>query len=91
MFRSARSNRRERVLPPVRWEKERADFSRRLKSFKKMKSSSDWPEHPAFGDIARRLSYDEAADLTQELRLRMTRIRGAYERIVRTETDRDGD
>ncbi len=49
------------------------------------------PEHPALRDIGRRLGYDDATDLTEELKVRMTSIRGAYRRIVRTESDRDGD
>lgn len=48
------------------------------------------PEHPAFGDIARRLGYDAAAELKKELNLRMAEIRGAYERIMRSEGERDG-
>ena len=48
------------------------------------------PEHPALRDIARRLGYDEA-ELTRELAANMTRIRHAYERIMRTETGRDGE
>jgi glutamate-ammonia-ligase adenylyltransferase len=49
------------------------------------------PEHPAFRDIARRLGYDAAAELTRELKLRMGRIRSAYDRIMRSEVDRDGN
>ncbi len=49
------------------------------------------PEHPAFRDIAARLGYDKVTDLTRELSERMTGIRSAYERITRTETDRDGN
>ncbi len=49
------------------------------------------PRHPAFRDIARRLGYDDAAELTQELAVRMTGIRKAYERILRPEADRDGE
>jgi [glutamine synthetase] adenylyltransferase / [glutamine synthetase]-adenylyl-L-tyrosine phosphorylase len=48
------------------------------------------PEHPASRDIARRLGYDAAAELTQELTARMTGIRTAYNRILRPEADRDG-
>jgi glutamate-ammonia-ligase adenylyltransferase len=48
------------------------------------------PEHPAYGDIARRLSYGDAADLTRELSAKMMGIRAAYERIMGTETVRDG-
>ena len=44
------------------------------------------PEHPAFRDITRRLSYGDAADLKQELQTRMTGIRGAYQRIMRSGT-----
>ena len=49
------------------------------------------PEHPAFRDIARRLGYDAAVELTKELNLRMREIRRAYERIMRAEVDRDGN
>lgn len=42
------------------------------------------PEHPAFRDIARRLGRHDPAKLTQELTLRMTNIRQAYERIMRS-------
>jgi glutamate-ammonia-ligase adenylyltransferase len=45
------------------------------------------PQHPAFRDIARRLGYDDPTELTRELSENMTRIRGAYERIIRTEAD----
>ena len=48
------------------------------------------PEHPAFGDIARRLGFDPAAELKKELTLRMAEIRRAYERIMRSEVERDG-
>jgi glutamate-ammonia-ligase adenylyltransferase len=48
------------------------------------------PEHPASRDIARRLGYDTAAELTQELTARMTGIRTAYDRILHPEADRDG-
>jgi [glutamine synthetase] adenylyltransferase / [glutamine synthetase]-adenylyl-L-tyrosine phosphorylase len=48
------------------------------------------PEHPASRDIARRLGYDAAAELTQELTARMNGIRTAYDRILRPEADRDG-
>jgi glutamate-ammonia-ligase adenylyltransferase len=48
------------------------------------------PGHPAFQDIARRIGYDDAAELTHELDARMTVIRSAYERILRPEVDRDG-
>jgi glutamate-ammonia-ligase adenylyltransferase len=48
------------------------------------------PEHPAFRDIARRLGYDAAAELTKDLNLRMGEIRRAYERIMHSEADRDG-
>jgi glutamate-ammonia-ligase adenylyltransferase len=48
------------------------------------------PEHPASGDIARRLGYDTAAELAQDLTARMTGIRTAYDRILRPEVDRDG-
>jgi [glutamine synthetase] adenylyltransferase / [glutamine synthetase]-adenylyl-L-tyrosine phosphorylase len=44
-------------------------------------------EHPAFRDFARRLAYDDASALTRELSARMLGIRGAYERIVRTERE----
>lgn len=49
------------------------------------------PEHPAFRDIAVRLGYDHVEELARELRMRLTGIRSAYERIMRTETDRDGN
>jgi len=49
------------------------------------------PEHPAFRDIARRLGYDDAGGLTEELRVRMNGIRTAYQRIIRTQDDHDGD
>ena len=49
------------------------------------------PEHPAFRDIARRLGYDAAAELTKELNLRMREIRRAYERIMGSEADRSGN
>jgi [glutamine synthetase] adenylyltransferase / [glutamine synthetase]-adenylyl-L-tyrosine phosphorylase len=49
------------------------------------------PEHPAFRDIARRLGYDAAAELTKELNLRMAEIRRAYQRIMNSEVDRDGN
>lgn len=48
------------------------------------------PEHPAFGDIARRLGFDAATELEKELNLRMAEIRKAYERIMRSEGERDG-
>ena len=34
------------------WDVERADFTERLRSFEKLKSSSDWPLHPAFGRLS---------------------------------------
>ena len=49
------------------------------------------PEHPAFRDIACRLSYSDAADMTKELSAKMLKIREAYERIMGKETVRDGD
>ena len=49
------------------------------------------PEHPAFRDIARRLGYDDAAGLEQDLRAHMISIRSAYERIMHSERDQDGD
>ncbi|HSP62667.1 MAG TPA: hypothetical protein VLQ90_06775, partial [Pyrinomonadaceae bacterium] len=49
------------------------------------------PAHPAFRDIARRLGYVAAAELTKELNLRMREIRGAYERIMQSEVDRNGN
>ena len=49
------------------------------------------PEHPAFRDIARRLGYVAAAELTKELNLRMAGIRRAYEGILGSEVDRDGN
>jgi glutamate-ammonia-ligase adenylyltransferase len=48
------------------------------------------PEHPAFRDIARRAGYEDAAELTRELSANMSEIRGAYTRIMRTGTERDG-
>jgi [glutamine synthetase] adenylyltransferase / [glutamine synthetase]-adenylyl-L-tyrosine phosphorylase len=47
------------------------------------------PGHPAFCDIARRLGYDDATELTQELAGRMTGIRKAYERILHPEVDQN--
>jgi glutamate-ammonia-ligase adenylyltransferase len=44
-------------------------------------------DHPAFRDIARRLAYDDACALTRELSAKMLGIRGAYKRILRTESD----
>ena len=49
------------------------------------------PEHPAFRDIARRLGYVAAAELTKELYLRMAGIRRAYEGILGSEVDRNGN
>src|SRR6266436_2518813 len=49
------------------------------------------PEQPAFRDIARRLGYRDAPELTTDLKGCMTGIRGAYERIMRMETVCDGD
>jgi hypothetical protein len=34
------------------WGKERAEFSRRLASFEKPESGSQWPVHPAFGRLS---------------------------------------
>ncbi|MDX6499978.1 MAG: [glutamine synthetase] adenylyltransferase / [glutamine synthetase]-adenylyl-L-tyrosine [Blastocatellia bacterium] len=48
------------------------------------------PEHPAFRDIACRLNYSDAAELTKELSAKMAGIRGAYERIMGLENVRDG-
>jgi glutamate-ammonia-ligase adenylyltransferase len=45
------------------------------------------PDHPAFRDIARRLGYDAAGDLVQELTMRMSGIRKAYESVIRSEVD----
>jgi glutamate-ammonia-ligase adenylyltransferase len=45
------------------------------------------PEHPAFRDIASRLGYDDAAELTRELSAAMAGIRSAYERIMNIETN----
>jgi glutamate-ammonia-ligase adenylyltransferase len=45
------------------------------------------PQHPAFRDIARRLGYEDAAELARELSVSMTKIRGAYERIMTAEAD----
>jgi len=44
----------------------------------------------AIGDIARRLRYDDAAELTRELSAKMLGIRGAYEQIMGMESVRDG-
>ena len=49
------------------------------------------PEQPAFRDIARRLGYDDATELTRELSAKMIGIRGAYERILGTEAVGDGE
>jgi glutamate-ammonia-ligase adenylyltransferase len=49
------------------------------------------PEHPAFRDISQRLGYVAAAELTKELNLRMAGIRRAYERIMQSEVDRNGN
>lgn len=49
------------------------------------------PGHPAFSDIARRLGFDDAAQLTDELVGSMTDIRSAYERILRPEVEQDGE
>ena len=43
-----------------------------------------FPEHPAFRDIAKRLAYD-SAQLAEEVTLRMSEIRKAYERIMTPE------
>jgi len=43
------------------------------------------PEHPAGRNIARRLGYNDAAELMRELSERMTSIRAAYERIMSTD------
>jgi [glutamine synthetase] adenylyltransferase / [glutamine synthetase]-adenylyl-L-tyrosine phosphorylase len=43
------------------------------------------PEHPAFRDIAQRLGYEDANELTRDLSGGMTSIRSAYERIMCTE------
>ena len=40
------------------------------------------PEHQAFGDIALRLGYATAEELSQELKTKMAEIRAAYERIT---------
>jgi glutamate-ammonia-ligase adenylyltransferase len=40
------------------------------------------PGHPAFADIARRLSYDNAASLTADVLSQMSSIRSAYDRIL---------
>jgi len=47
------------------------------------------PEHPGFRNIAQRLGYD-TAELTQELLLRMSDIRKAYERIMTPEAVTNG-
>jgi glutamate-ammonia-ligase adenylyltransferase len=49
------------------------------------------PQHPAFRDVARRLSYRNATELIRELSAKMTGIRGAYEQIMGMETFRNGD
>jgi len=45
------------------------------------------PEHPAFRDIARRLGYDAAAELTKELNRCMAGIRSAFEGIMGPEVE----
>jgi len=34
------------------WEAERADFTGRLRTFHKLKSTREWPLHPAFGRLS---------------------------------------
>lgn len=41
------------------------------------------PEHSAFRDIARRLAYHAAAELVEDLEVRMRRIREVYEKVMR--------
>jgi hypothetical protein len=36
------------------WDAELADFRKRLKTFGKLASKSDWPSHPAFGRLSTR-------------------------------------
>jgi [glutamine synthetase] adenylyltransferase / [glutamine synthetase]-adenylyl-L-tyrosine phosphorylase len=43
------------------------------------------PEQPAFSDIARRLNFDAADELSKQLDTCMQAIRGAYERIMKSE------
>jgi [glutamine synthetase] adenylyltransferase / [glutamine synthetase]-adenylyl-L-tyrosine phosphorylase len=48
------------------------------------------PQQPAYGDIARRLGFQSAADMTRELGARMKGVRAAYERIIQDETSDNG-
>ena len=48
------------------------------------------PGQRAFGDIARRLGYVEATELTLDLAGRMADIRKTFERILRQEVDQNG-
>jgi glutamate-ammonia-ligase adenylyltransferase len=48
------------------------------------------PEHPALRDIALRVGFDDAAELTRQLSASMSGIRGAYERVLSTGSERDG-
>ena len=48
------------------------------------------PEHPALRDIALRVGFDDAAELTRQLSASMSGIRSAYERVLRTGSERDG-
>lgn len=45
------------------------------------------PEQPAYADIARRLGFEKADEMTNELGERMKGIRATYERILQDETD----
>ncbi|MGZ8842651.1 MAG: [protein-PII] uridylyltransferase family protein [Pyrinomonadaceae bacterium] len=45
------------------------------------------PEQPAYADIARRLGFEQADEMTNELEERMKGIRAAYERIMQDETN----
>jgi [glutamine synthetase] adenylyltransferase / [glutamine synthetase]-adenylyl-L-tyrosine phosphorylase len=48
------------------------------------------PGHPAFADIARRMNYETAAALIDDLTICMNNIRGAYDRILSPEVDQIG-
>lgn len=43
------------------------------------------PEQPAYADIARRVGFEQADEMTNELEERMKGIRAAYERIMQDE------
>ena len=49
------------------------------------------PEQPACGDIARRLGFKSAAELSDELMTKMKNIRAVYQRIMQSETTGNGD